>query len=257
MAYRVIQWATGGVGRAAIEGVLDHPELTLVGCWVHSESKEGRDVGELIGRAPIGVEATRDVDALLALGADHEAVRRLDEHIATFGGTYPVIMSYGPYAKWLHWQDGYPYQWKQMVEDYPDTLVGSSNRYQNWELVDPEIWVPEGYSCVRVDSRGMGRSPGKLDPWSPREAYSGTVESSVYVRRDSQGLGIGRLLYERMLEDAKRIGHRTVIAQITEGNAVSKRLHDTLGFRDVGILRQVGKKFDQLLDVRIMQLIIE
>ena len=70
MTYRVIQWATGGVGRAAIEGVLDHPELELVGCWVHSADKDGRDVGELIGRAPLGVAATTDVDALLAVDAD-------------------------------------------------------------------------------------------------------------------------------------------------------------------------------------------
>ena len=45
MAMRVIQWATGGVGRAAIEGVLNHPELELAGCWVHSPDKNGRDVG--------------------------------------------------------------------------------------------------------------------------------------------------------------------------------------------------------------------
>ena len=70
MTYKVIQWATGGVGRASIEAILDHPQLELVGCWVHSEGKDGRDVGELIGRAPIGIPATRDVDALLALGAD-------------------------------------------------------------------------------------------------------------------------------------------------------------------------------------------
>jgi hypothetical protein len=70
VALRVIQWATGGVGRAAIEGILDHPELELVGCWVHSKEKDGVDVGALIGRAPIGVKATRDVDALLALPAD-------------------------------------------------------------------------------------------------------------------------------------------------------------------------------------------
>jgi hypothetical protein len=69
-AYRVIQWATGGVGKAAIEGVLGHPELELVGCWVHSASKDGVDVGSLIGREPIGVLATRDVDALLAMDAD-------------------------------------------------------------------------------------------------------------------------------------------------------------------------------------------
>jgi len=70
MTYRVIQWATGGVGRAAIEGTLDHPELELVGAWVHSEAKEGIDLGVLVGRDPIGMAATRDVDALLALEAD-------------------------------------------------------------------------------------------------------------------------------------------------------------------------------------------
>ena len=70
MTLRVIQWATGGVGRAAIEGILAHPELELVGCWVHSKSKTGRDVGELIGRAPLGVAATSDEGALLGLAAD-------------------------------------------------------------------------------------------------------------------------------------------------------------------------------------------
>ena len=68
--YRVIQWATGGVGKAAIQGVLRHPELELVGCWVHSDDKHGRDVGELIGEAPIGVMASTDVDELLAMDAD-------------------------------------------------------------------------------------------------------------------------------------------------------------------------------------------
>ncbi|MGY4712953.1 NAD(P)H-dependent amine dehydrogenase family protein [Mycolicibacterium sp. CBM1] len=68
--YRVIQWATGGVGKAAIQGVLRHPELDLVGCWVHSPDKDGRDVGELIGQDPIGVAASTDIDELLALDAD-------------------------------------------------------------------------------------------------------------------------------------------------------------------------------------------
>jgi hypothetical protein len=68
--YRVIQWATGGVGTAAIQGIVNHPELELVGCWVHSRAKDGRDAGELAGIAPLGVSATRDVDALLAREAD-------------------------------------------------------------------------------------------------------------------------------------------------------------------------------------------
>ena len=70
MTYRVIQWATGGVGRASIEGILSHPELELVGCWVHSADKVGEDVGELCGMDRLGVVATDDVDALLALEAD-------------------------------------------------------------------------------------------------------------------------------------------------------------------------------------------
>ena len=70
MMYRVIQWATGNVGRAAIEGVLDHPDLELVGCWVHSTEKDGVDVGTLLGQAAVGVAATTDVDALLAAEAD-------------------------------------------------------------------------------------------------------------------------------------------------------------------------------------------
>ena len=68
--YKVIQWATGGVGRAAIQGVIRHPQLELVGCWVHSDDKNGRDAGAVAGEAPIGVAATTDVDALLATDAD-------------------------------------------------------------------------------------------------------------------------------------------------------------------------------------------
>lgn len=68
--YRVIAWSTGQVGIEAIRGIVRHPRLELVGVWVHSPPKEGRDVGELAGLEPVGVAASRDVDALLSLGAD-------------------------------------------------------------------------------------------------------------------------------------------------------------------------------------------
>lgn len=70
MALRVVQWATGSVGVAAIRGVLEHPELELAGCWVHSEAKAGKDVGEIIGSEPLGVTATNSLDDILALDAD-------------------------------------------------------------------------------------------------------------------------------------------------------------------------------------------
>lgn len=81
----------------------------------------------------------------------------------------PVLLSYGPYGKGLAFQDGYPSAWEIMVRDHPDTAAGTSNLYQNWEVVDPEKWVPHGYACVRVDSRGAGRSPGELNLHSARE----------------------------------------------------------------------------------------
>lgn len=70
MTYRVIQWATGNVGRSAVEGVVNHPELELVGAWVHSDAKAGRDVGEICGLEPIGVAATSDIDEIIELEAD-------------------------------------------------------------------------------------------------------------------------------------------------------------------------------------------
>jgi hypothetical protein len=81
----------------------------------------------------------------------------------------PVIMTYGIYAKGLSYQEGYPLQWNKMVEDYPEILEGSSNKYQNWETTDPERWVPHGYAIVRIDSRGAGWSPGIMDPGCAKE----------------------------------------------------------------------------------------
>jgi 4-hydroxy-tetrahydrodipicolinate reductase len=70
MTYRVIQWATGTVGIHAVPAIVAHPELELAGLWVHSDSKAGRDAGELCGGEPVGIAATQDAEALLALDAD-------------------------------------------------------------------------------------------------------------------------------------------------------------------------------------------
>lgn len=68
--YRVVQWATGNIGTRSLRTVIEHPQLQLVGLLVHSESKEGKDAGELCGLPPTGVKATRSIDAILALKAD-------------------------------------------------------------------------------------------------------------------------------------------------------------------------------------------
>ncbi|HUY30626.1 MAG TPA: CocE/NonD family hydrolase [Acidimicrobiales bacterium] len=84
-------------------------------------------------------------------------------------GAYPVLLSSGPYAKGLSYQSGRRDAWAELVGAHPEILERSSNRYQCWEMPDPERFVPHGYVCVRVDTRGAGRSEGLLDPLSPRE----------------------------------------------------------------------------------------
>lgn len=88
MAYRVVQWSTGNVGRHTLAGIDAHPELTLIGVFVSTPSKVGRDAGELAGLGhPLGVTASDDADALLALAPDcivHTAMadNRLGEALA-------------------------------------------------------------------------------------------------------------------------------------------------------------------------------
>jgi hypothetical protein len=109
------------------------------------------------------------IDWDVAISMDDGLVLRADVFRPQAEGRYPVILSYGPYAKGLAFQDGYPSAWQRMISEHPDVAYGSSNLHQSWEVVDPEKWVPEGYVCVRVDSRGAGRSPGYIDHFAPRE----------------------------------------------------------------------------------------
>ncbi len=109
------------------------------------------------------------IDWDVPIPMDDGLVLRADIYRSPQEGKDPVILSYGPYAKGLAFQEGYPDQWGRMAAQHPDVTEGSTNKYQNWEAADPEKWVPDGYVCVRVDSRGCGRSRGYIDPFSPRE----------------------------------------------------------------------------------------
>ncbi|CAN7654952.1 hypothetical protein LJR219_005196 [Phenylobacterium sp. LjRoot219] len=67
---RVVQWATGNIGTRALRSVIAHPHMELVGLYVHSENKVGKDAGELCGLPPVGVTATNSIEDILALHAD-------------------------------------------------------------------------------------------------------------------------------------------------------------------------------------------
>ena len=109
------------------------------------------------------------VDWDVPIKMDDGVVLRADVFRPIEPGRYPALVSYGPYGKGLAFQEGYKTAWDIMARDYPDAVTNSTNKYQSWEVVDPEKWVPDGYVCVRVDSRGAGRSPGYLDHNNARE----------------------------------------------------------------------------------------
>ncbi|HVR79608.1 MAG TPA: CocE/NonD family hydrolase [Acidimicrobiia bacterium] len=109
------------------------------------------------------------IDWDVPIEMDDGSVLRADVYRPDDDGNHPVLLSYGPYGKGLPFQEGYPTSWNRMATEHPDVTAGSTNKYQQWEVADPEKWVPEGYVCVRVDSRGAGRSPGYIDHFSPRE----------------------------------------------------------------------------------------
>lgn len=92
-----------------------------------------------------------------------------------------------------------------------------------------------------------------LSKWSDRCAYSDTAEISLYVKEEFQGGGLGRRLLEDIIREGEKVGLHTVIARIAEGNKESIYLHESVGFEHIGIMKEVGRKFDKLLDVYLMQ----
>ena len=104
MTYRVVQWSTGNVGRHSLVGIDARPDLELVGVWVSSDAKAGKDAGELAGlNRPLGVTATTDAEALLALRpdcivhtamADHRLTEALDDLARRAGDTDLARASY-------------------------------------------------------------------------------------------------------------------------------------------------------------------
>lgn len=92
-----------------------------------------------------------------------------------------------------------------------------------------------------------------LSKWSDRCAYSDTAEISLYVKENCQGKGIGKKLMKAIIEDGKNAGLHAVIARITEGNKVSVHLHESAGFKHIGVMDEVGLKFGKCLDVYLME----
>jgi predicted acyl esterase len=117
-------------------------------------------------------------------------------------GRYPVLMSMSVYGKDIHTRDFNPDVWEEMLETIPDLCQRSSCKYHTWETPDPEVWVADGYVVVRVDSRGAGKSPGTLDPFSPREIRDlyNAIEWAASQPWSNGKIGLAGISYYAMVQ---------------------------------------------------------
>jgi L-amino acid N-acyltransferase YncA len=133
-----------------------------------------------------------------------------------------------------------------------DTVTKTVEEQRNWyDKHGPKYPI----IVAEEDAKIIGWA--SLSQYSDRCAYSDTAEASVYVKEGQRGKGLGRKLSDALLKTGKDAKLHTVILKIAEGNEASLKLAASLGFKDVGTMKEVGKKFGKLLDVYIMQLIFD
>ena len=98
---------------------------------------------------------------------------------------------------------------------------------------------------------------GSLSPWGTRCAYRLSVEISAYIAPDNIAQGLGSAISRVLIDEARRLGHHAIVSQIVSENGPSLKMAERLGFRNVGTLREIGRKFDRWLDVVLMELVLE
>ena len=130
-------------------------------------------------------------------------------------------------------------------------------------LADQQQWIADRNGAFAaivavdpLDEHGDIVGFGSLSPYKERAAYRTSVEDSVYVRRDRNGQGIGKLIVNELLRVAAVSGYHAVFARISAASEASVALHRSCGFELVGIEREVGRKFNRWLDVAIMQALL-
>ena len=104
------------------------------------------------------------------------------------------------------------------------------------------------------DEQGILAGYATYGPWRAWDGYRHTVEHSVYVEKDHRGQGIGKMLMQALISEARQADIHVMVAGIEAGNEASIKLHEKLGFKDAGRLSEVGTKFGKWLDLAFLQL---
>ncbi len=132
----------------------------------------------------------------------------------------------------------------------PQTLEARAAWYADHQRQSYPVFVAESDA-----GRVVGWS--SLSPFRPRPAYRFTGEDSIYVAADWRGRGVGKQLLPPVIEAARKMGLRAILAGIDAGSPASLRLHAHFGFEQVAYLKEVGYKFGRWLDVVYMELLLK
>jgi len=148
-----------------------------------------------------------------------------------------------------------------ITEIYNEAILNTANTFDTIAKTKDErlAWfqehMPDYPILVAADGRQL-LGFASISPWSPRPAYANTVSLSIYIHKAFRGRGVGKDLLKAMVMSTYDNGYHTIMGSIYAGNEVSLRLFESVGFQIVGLLKEVGYKFDEWLDVYLVQHII-
>ncbi len=149
-----------------------------------------------------------------------------------------------------------------ITEIYNEAILNTTATFdtQPKNIAEQQIWFSNHqprHPILVAQQNDQVVGWASLSKWSDRCAYSDTAEASLYVKKEYRAKGIGRQLLKMLIDDGRNIGLHTVIARITGDNQASRHLFKSMGFEDIGVMREVGRKFGKLLDVYLMQKIYD
>lgn len=114
----------------------------------------------------------------------------------------------------------------------------------------------KGFPFFVYEEDGIVIGYAYLNNWRERVAYDITLETSVYLDRNIIGKGLGSILYQELIDRARKISIHSLIGVISLPNETSQKLHRKFGFELIGNFRESGVKFNKLIDVEFWQLIL-
>lgn len=233
MTYRVVQWATGAMGKAALRSMIDHPGVDVVGVYVYGASKVGRDAGELANRPPTGVLATNDVDAILALGADVVVhAGRLgpygshDDDLVRILESGSNVISINGYSHPEHWGGDRLARLEEACAKGGTSLMGAG---LNPGFVAEQVATVATSVCLSVDhveiveaadaseirdpaylfdALGFGADPASVDPndlsWGPVSSLNGMYEETLAAVAHRLGMTLDRVESDHVVHATAR-----------------------------------------------------